>query len=68
MSKASEYAAAHVPVPRPAPLRFMNDTQLLGEVTIYGYLQGALCLLSPTQAIAYARWILDTFGEPTDAT
>jgi len=69
-SKAATWVAKReeaIATVRDCRLLFVNDdTQILGEVTANGHLSSALAFLTPQQAVAYARWILDTFEDAGD--
>ena len=58
MSKASEWATA----PKPTRPMFADSTGRKAYVDDDGRLL-AMAVFEPSQAMEFARWILDTFGE-----
>jgi hypothetical protein len=71
VSKASEYVAAllehkkRVAPTAPVYYRDGGKGSVLGEVCSSGQLSiNQAAIISVADAIAFARWILDTFGEP----
>jgi len=78
MSKASEWTKAHEDIEaRCRSIRLQNSEapkftipygdppafKVLGHVSMFGHLTVGGTDVDPAKACAFARWILDTFGE-----
>ena len=63
MSKASEWADDYRGRDRQRPVYFSAARAMLAKVGDYGSLEVISPSISETDAIGFARWILDTFGD-----